>query len=203
MLAAIHGLAARHDVLFIADEIATGFGRTGRMFACEEAGIVPDIICIGKALTGGAVGMAATATGERVFDAFLSDDPDRALMHGPTYMANPLACAAANASLDLFEIVPRLEQVSRIENHLMEALAPCRGLAGVADIRVKGAVGVVEVTRMRDLDWLKARFVEEGVWLRPFGDVVYLMPPFVVSDAELKRLTDAVVTVMGEWAGWA
>ena len=199
-LAAIHTVCSDRDVLFIADEIATGFGRTGCMFACEEAGITPDIVCLSKALTGGAVGLAATVATGRVYDAFLSDDADAALMHGPTYMANPLGCAAANASLDLFEREPRLEQVARIGAHLAEALSPCRDLAGVADVRVKGAIGVVQLERMRDLDWLKSRFVEEGVWLRPFADIVYLMPPFIVSDDELIRLTDATVTVLREWA---
>ena len=197
-LAAIAGACAAHDILFIVDEVATGFGRTGRLFACDEAGVAPDIVCVGKALTGGALGLAATAASRRVYDAFLDDDPDKALMHGPTYMANALACAAANASLDLFETEPRLEQVAAIEAHFMDALAPCRDIAGVVDVRVKGAIGVVQLERLDDKDWLKRRFVEEGVWLRPFGDVVYLMPPFIASEAELGRLTDTVVKVLRE-----
>ena len=119
-------------------------------------------------------------------------------MHGPTYMANPLACAAANASLDLFETEPRLDQVAAIEAYFTDALAPCRDIAGVLDVRVKGAIGVVQLERLDDNDKLKRRFVEEGVWLRPFGDVVYLMPPFVVSESDLERLTGAVVKVLRE-----
>ena len=199
-LARLAASCRRHDVLLIADEIATGFGRTGSMFACRQAGVTPDILCLGKALTGGMVSLAATLATGRVFGAFWSDDADKALMHGPTYMANPLACAAANASLDLFEDGERLRQVAAIESWMADGLAPCRAIAGVKDVRVKGAVGVVQLARRRDIPWLRQRFVEEGVWLRPFGDVVYLMPPFIVSHDELARLTDAVVTVLGEWA---
>ncbi len=199
-LAEVARLARSHDILLIADEIATGFGRTGRMFACQEAGVVPDIICLGKALTGGTMSLAAAVAGRRVADAFLSDDPDKALMHGPTFMANPLACAAANASLDLFETEPRLAQVAEIESHLRDALAPCRAIPGVVDLRVKGAIGAVELTELCDADWMTSRFVAEGVWLRPLGKVVYLMPPFIVSEAELATLTGAVVRVLGEWS---
>ena len=199
-LATIAAACRRHGPLLIADEIATGFGRTGRMFACEAAGVVPDIMCLGKALTGGAIALAATAANARVFEAFLSDDPQFALMHGPTYMANPLACAAANASLDLFADGARLVRVAEIEAAMRAALEACRGLPGIADVRVKGAIGVVELRAMRRLDWLRRRFVEEGVWLRPFADVVYLMPPLVVDDDELAALTGAVVKVMGEWS---
>jgi adenosylmethionine-8-amino-7-oxononanoate aminotransferase len=197
-LAEIARLARQHDVLLIADEIATGFGRTGTLFACEQAPVVPDIVCLGKALTGGALGLAATVARRHVFEAFLGDEPGRALMHGPTFMANPLACAAANASLDLFEREPRLVQVANISAHLAEALAPCRDLPAVADVRVKGAIGVVELARAPDVALLRRRFVEEGVWLRPFGRVVYLMPPFTIAGPDLARLADAVVTVVGE-----
>ena len=197
-LAGIRNACAAHNILFIVDEIATGFGRTGCLFACEEADVAPDIVCVGKALTGGALGLAATAVSTRVYDAFLDDDPGKVLMHGPTYMANPLACAAANASLDLFETEPRLDQVAAIEAKFMDALAPCRDIAGVVDVRVKGAIGVVQLERLDDNDRLKQRFVEEGVWLRPFGDVVYLMPPFVASETELDRLTGTVVKVLRE-----
>lgn len=192
--------AARHEILFIADEIMTGFGRTGRMFACEEAGVVPDIVCLSKALTGGTMGLAATVASRRVFEAFLSDRPEAALMHGPTYMANALACAAANASLDLFESEPRLAQVAAIERHLSTALEPCRTMKGVKDVRVKGAIGVVELEPMRDLDWLRRRFVELGVWLRPFGNVIYTTPPFVICEKDLAMLTDAMVAVVEEWS---
>ena len=199
-LAAIHKICARHDVLFIADEVATGFGRTGTMFACEAAGITPDIMCLSKALTGGAIGLGATVATARVFDAFLSDDPECALVHGPSYMANPLAAAAANASLDLFEREPRLDQVRAIADHLDGALEPCRALAGVADVRVFGAIGVVELDEMRGLDWLRARLIDEGIWLRPFGNVVYTMPALVISDDELTRITDAMVKIVAEWS---
>ena len=199
-LAAIARSCARRGVLLIADEIATGFGRTGTMFACEQADVVPDILCLGKALTGGMVSLAATLATRRVFEAFLSDDAGRALMHGPTYMANPLACAAANASLDLFADGERLGQVTAIEALLSEALAPCRDIAGVVDVRVKGAIGVAQLAHGRSVHWMRQRFVEEGVWVRPFGDVVYLMPPFIITRTELGRLTDAVLTVLGEWA---
>jgi adenosylmethionine-8-amino-7-oxononanoate aminotransferase len=197
-LAAIASACAAHDILFIVDEIATGFARTGRLFACEEAGVAPDIVCVGKALTGGAVGLAATAASTAVYEAFLGDDPAKAFMHGPTYMGNALACAAANASLDLFEQEPRLDQVAAIEAHIKDALAPCRDIAGVVDVRVKGAIGAVQVEHLDDNVRLKQRFVEAGVWLRPFADVVYLMPPFIISEAELERLTSAIVKVLRE-----
>jgi adenosylmethionine-8-amino-7-oxononanoate aminotransferase len=199
-LAFISEACRRHEVLLIADEIMTGFGRSGRMFACEEAGVVPDIICLSKALTGGTLPLAATVTRRHVFEAFLSDDPAAALMHGPTYMANALACAAANASLDLFETEPRLAQVTAIEAQMAAQLAPCRQLAGVAGVRIKGAIGAVEMTGAFDLDGLRRRFAELGVWVRPFGNVVYLMPPFVINAEDLARLTSAVHQVLGERA---
>ncbi len=190
----------RHDLLFIADEVATGFGRTGRLFACEEAKVSPDILCLSKALTGGTMALAATVASERVFEAFLGGEAEKAFLHGPPFMADPLACAAANASLALFEREPRLEQVAAIEAHLRKALEPCRGLPGVRNVRAKGAIGVVELEGAPDHDWLRARFVEEGTWIRPFGDMVYLMPPFVIAPDDLERLTRAVVKVVGEWA---
>ena len=194
----IANLCAKHGVLLIADEIFTGFGRTGAMFACEEAGVVPDVMCIGKALAGGAITLAATLACAHVFNAFWSDDPDAALMHGPTYMANPLACAAANASLDLFEREPRLEQVKAIEAALIEGLAPCRNLPGAVDVRVKGAIGVVQMEKIRDLSMLKQKFIERGVWIRPFGDTIYLVPAFTIGADELKQLTDAIYAIMRE-----
>jgi adenosylmethionine-8-amino-7-oxononanoate aminotransferase len=199
VLAEIFRIAKKYGILFIADEIATGFGRTGSMFACNEAGISPDILCLGKALTGGTLTLSATLTSDAVFSAFLSDDPDMAFMHGPTFMANPLACASANASLDLFASEPRLKQVERIEAHLVQALALCESLPHVVDVRVKGAIGVVQLDKAHmDKAWLKQRFIEEGVWLRPLEDVIYLMPPFTISPEELTTLTDAVVKVVGE-----
>ena len=137
---------------------------------------------------------------DRVYDAFLSDSESAAFMHGPTYMGNPLACAAANASLDLFEDGERLHQAADMEGYFRDELEPCRSLEGVADVRAKGAIGVVQMERPRDIGWLRERFVEEGVWVRPFGDVVYLMPPLVVTNEERAALCDAVVTVMKEWS---
>jgi adenosylmethionine-8-amino-7-oxononanoate aminotransferase len=190
----------RHDVLLIADEIMTGFGRTGCLFACEEAKVVPDIVCLSKALSGGTLPLAATVARRHVFEAFLSDDPATALMHGPTYMANPLACAAANASLDLFEREPRLQQVASIEAQLRAELEPCRTIAGVAEVRVKGAIGAVELSGAIGLDTMRRRFPELGVWIRPFGQVVYLMPPFVIGTDDLSRLTAAIRQVLAERA---
>ncbi|TRZ89435.1 MAG: adenosylmethionine--8-amino-7-oxononanoate transaminase [Rhodocyclaceae bacterium] len=194
----------RNDVLLIADEIMTGFGRSGRMFACEEANeltnTVPDIVCLSKALTGGTLPLAATVARRHVFEAFLSDDPAAALMHGPTYMANPLACAAANASLDLFEREPRLAQVAAIEAQLAAELTPCCEIAGVAGVRIKGAIGAVELSGRVDLKQLRQRFAELGVWVRPFGNVVYLMPPFVITGDDLATLTAAVRQVLAERA---
>jgi adenosylmethionine-8-amino-7-oxononanoate aminotransferase len=201
-LAAMAGLCKKHDILLIADEIFTGFGRTGTLFACEQAGIVPDIICLGKALTGGVAPMAATVATGRVYNAFLSDDPDKALMHGPTFMANPITCAAALASLDLFEQEPRLEQVKRIEGHLGQSLEQFRGLPGVVDVRVKGAVGVIQLDSLGDVGWLKERFRAEGVWMRPFGDIIYVTPAFTINSKDLAQLTHAIGAVLQErpWA---
>jgi adenosylmethionine-8-amino-7-oxononanoate aminotransferase len=196
----IANAAARHGHLLIADEIMTGFGRTGRMFACDEADIVPDIMCLSKALTGGTIALAATVARRHVFDAFWSDDPAAALMHGPTFMANPLACAAANASLDLFEREPRLAQVHAIQAALRRGLEPARSLPGIVDVRVQGAIGVIQLTAHKDTGWLRRRFIELGVWARPFGDILYLAPPFVIEADDLKILIGAMVTVAREWS---
>lgn len=195
-LAAIADACHRHDLLLILDEIATGFGRTGSMFACEQANVTPDIITLSKALTGGTMPLAATVATDRVYDGFLSDSFDTALMHGPTYSGNPLACAAAHASLDLFQMEPRLAQVAQLESALEEGLAECRHMAGVADVRVKGAIGVVELSGHPDLDQLRQRFAAAGVWVRPLENVVYLMPPFIISPDELATLTAAVREVV-------
>jgi adenosylmethionine-8-amino-7-oxononanoate aminotransferase len=189
--------ADRYRLLLIFDEIFTGFGRTGSLFACDAAGVEPDIIALSKALTGGTLPLAATVASRKVFDAFWSDDPSHALMHGPTYMANALGCAAANASLDLFEWEPRLQQVANIARSLELGLARCRDLPRVKDVRVKGAIGVVELDRIDDLDGLRARFVEEGVFIRPFGSIVYLTPPFTIELDELAALTRAIMKVVG------
>jgi adenosylmethionine-8-amino-7-oxononanoate aminotransferase len=198
LLHVLRSLANKHGLLLIFDEVFTGFGRTGSMFACEQAGVVPDIIALSKALTGGTLPLAATVATTKVFDAFWADDPTRALMHGPTYMANPLGCAAANASIDLFEREPRLRQVADIAGTLARDLEPCRGVKGVTDVRVKGAIGVVELRRIDDVEALRARFVEEGVFVRPFGNVIYLTPAFTISSDELATLARAVVKVVQE-----
>jgi adenosylmethionine---8-amino-7-oxononanoate aminotransferase len=188
--------ADRYDLLLIFDEIFTGFGRTGRMLAMEEAGVTPDIVTLSKALTGGTLPLAATVATRRVFDAFWSDDPSHALMHGPTYMASALGCAAANASLDLFERESRLDQVAAISAQLARELEPARDLPLVVDVRVKGAIGVVELKHIADMNRLKRAFVDRGVWIRPFGRIVYLTPAFVIGEAELAVLTEAVVDVL-------
>jgi len=198
VLRRLRAVADKCDVLLIFDEIFTGFGRTGTMFACEQAGVVPDIITLSKALTGGTLPLAATITTRKVFEAFWSDDPKKALMHGPTYMANALACAAANASLDLFEREPRLKQVDDIAAALERGLAPCRRFRRVKDIRVKGAIGVVELDRIENVDSLRAHFVAQGVFIRPIGNIIYLTPAFTISPDELKTLTDAIVKTVRE-----
>jgi len=187
-------------VLLICDEIAVNFGRAGTLFAHTQAGIAPDIICLGKALTGGAINLAATVATADVFDAFLSDQAEAALMHGPTYMGSPLACAAANASLDLFDSEPRLQQVATIEAQLKRDLAPLTSLPGVVDIRIKGAIGAIEVADLHNLDWLKAQFVSAGIWLRPFGNVIYTMPPFTITPDELSAITGAISDILPRWA---
>jgi adenosylmethionine---8-amino-7-oxononanoate aminotransferase len=196
VLQEIAAAARRHGVLLIADEIFTGFGRTGTLFACEQADVEPDILCVSKALTGGTMGLAATLATADVFNAFWSDDPAAALMHGPTFMANPLACAAANASLDLFEREPRLAQAHRLQEQLAEGLTPCRALPGVVDVRTRGAIGVVQLASMPDRDRLRQVLIGHGVWVRPFGDIVYLTPALTISDTDLERLCGAVVTTI-------
>jgi len=189
----------RHGVLLIADEIFVGFGRTGTLFACEQAGITPDILCLGKGLTGGALTLAATLARPHVFEAFLSESHDKALMHGPTFMANPLACAAANASIDLFATEPRLEQVAQIEAQLREGLEPCREIRDVLDVRVKGAIGVVQCASLGDAAALRQNFAEKGVWIRPFGDIVYLTPAFTIDSDQLAALTGAICDTLPDW----
>jgi adenosylmethionine---8-amino-7-oxononanoate aminotransferase len=196
VLRTLRTAADRYELLLIFDEIFTGFGRTGSLFAFQAAGIGPDIITLSKALTGGTLPLAATIADKKVFAAFWSDDPAQALMHGPTFMANPLACAAANASLDLFEREPRLDQVAKISSALAAGLEPCRKLPGVKDVRVKGAIGAVELDRIEDLNALRQRFVTEGVFIRPFGTVVYLTPAFTIAEDELAKLTEAVRRVL-------
>ena len=201
----LRGLARvceERGVLWIADEIAPGFGRTGTMFACEQAEVVPDIMCLGKALTGGMMSLAATVCRCRVFDAFLPEVAEEALMHGPTFMANPLACTAAVASLDVFEQEATLAQVPRLEEILCDRLGACRAIPGVLDVRCQGAVGVVQVDDLHHLEELRAALVQEGVWLRPFRDIIYLTPPLSIRAAQLETLCDKTVTVLRRWATW-
>lgn len=197
VLRTLRRLADRHGVLLIFDEIFVGFGRTGDLFACEGADVVPDIVTLSKALTGGTLPLSAAIARRAVFEAFWSDDPGAALMHGPTYMGNPLACAAANASLDLFETGTWKADVARINAGLAQGLEPCRAAKGVVDVRTLGAIGVVEFAEPVAVGELCARFAELDCWIRPMGKVVYLTPPFVTTDEELARLTRAIREVVG------
>jgi adenosylmethionine-8-amino-7-oxononanoate aminotransferase len=191
----VRKLCDDYGVLLILDEIATGFGRTGRMFACEHAGIAADIMCLGKALTGGYLSLAATLA-TREIAAAISTGGAGVFMHGPTFMANPLACAVACASIDLLQTGPWLERLKMIEVQLRTGLEPCRALAQVRDVRVLGAMGVVELERPVDMVSIPRAFVDRGVWVRPFGRLVYLMPPYIIEHDDLDTLTRAVCEVV-------
>jgi adenosylmethionine---8-amino-7-oxononanoate aminotransferase len=192
----LRDICTRHDVLLIFDEIATGFGRTGELFAADHVGVSPDIMCVGKALTGGYVTLAATLCSREIAHAISSGDPG-ALMHGPTFMASPLACAVAVASIEVLMGQDWRSRVGAIEAGLREGLEPARSLAGVVDVRVCGAIGVIEMDRPVDLAVATPAALDNGSWLRPFRNLVYAMPPYICTPAEIAQITSAMVVVAG------
>lgn len=193
----VRALCDEFNVLLIFDEIATGFGRTGSLFAYEQTGIVPDILCLGKALTAGYMTLAATLCNQRVADGIAADGAG-VLMHGPTFMANPLACSVANASIDLLLASDWSSQVGRIEQQLLNELSPLATHPVVKQVRVKGAIGVVELNQPIDhmMDWLPRFIVDQGVWIRPFRTMIYIMPPYIINADELRQLTTAIAAIV-------
>ena len=189
-LVAAKALCDKHNVLLIFDEIATGFGRTGELFALEYVDVVPDILCLGKALTGGYMTLAATLTTDEVASNVGT------LMHGPTFMANPLACAVANANIELLLNSPWQDNIARIEKHFYAELSALKQNEQVNDVRILGAIAVIEMKEAIDIGVVQSRLIELGVWLRPYGKLLYTMPPFIISDSELKKLTQAIKTVI-------
>jgi adenosylmethionine-8-amino-7-oxononanoate aminotransferase len=194
-LGRLRELCTKYNVLLILDEIATGFGRTGKLFACEHADIAPDIMCIGKSLTGGYMTLAATLTTENISKTISAGEPG-VFMHGPTFMANPLACTAANTSIGLLLDSPWQANIANIEKRLLKGLQPCVPLNNVKEVRVLGAIGVVELHQPVDMKTIQPMFVDAGVWVRPFGELVYLMPPFIINHEDLDTLTSAVQQVL-------
>ena len=193
----VRALCDSYDVLLIADEIATGFGRTGTLFACEQAEIFPDIMCLGKAITGGYMSLAATLTTSEISRS-ISNNAPKAFMHGPTFMANPLACATANASIDLLLDSPWQERIARMSETFSEHLQPCQDWDGVTDVRIKGGIGVLELEQPVDMPSITRRFVDKDVWIRPFGKLVYVMPPYIINDEELNSLLTAMTEAVAE-----
>ena len=188
-------LCERYDVLLIADEIATGFGRSGKMFACEHGDISPDIMCVGKSLTGGYMTLAATLCSKEISDT-ISDNPPHVFMHGPTFMGNPLACAVALKSIKLLEESNWQEKVNTIEQLLIKGLETCKTFDDVKEVRTLGAIGVVELKNEVNMATIQQAFVDAGVWIRPFGNLIYLMPPYIIEEHELTMLTDAIFDIL-------